>query len=73
MLLGLIYMRLGLTHALEASRSSCTEAEHWFSLGEPIVIAGAKQNEQWRYLARGLAEQVTQQAATCTKAIPVSR
>jgi non-specific serine/threonine protein kinase/serine/threonine-protein kinase len=82
MLLGLIYTRLGLTHALEAGQPSatraarnrsCAEAEHWLALGEPIVIAGAKQNEQWRYLARGLAEQVTQQAATCTKAIPVSR
>jgi tetratricopeptide (TPR) repeat protein len=82
MLLGLIYMRLGLTHALEASQSSatsaarsrsCAEAEHWFALGEPIVVAGSKRSEQWRYLARGLAEQVTRQAGTCTKSMTVSR
>ncbi len=82
MLLGLIYVRLGLTHALQASQPSitrtarsrsCSEAEHWFALGEPIVMAGAGQNEQWRYLARGLAEQIAQHAGTCRKALTVSR
>jgi non-specific serine/threonine protein kinase/serine/threonine-protein kinase len=82
MLLGLVYVRLGLTHALEARQASatraarssaCAEAEHWFALGEPIVVAGSKKSEQWRYLARGLSEQVTQQGAICTKALTVSR
>jgi non-specific serine/threonine protein kinase/serine/threonine-protein kinase len=81
MLLGLIYVRLGLTHSLEASRlsstraqrnRSCAEAQHWFALGGPIIMEGAGKSDAWRYLARGLPEQMTLQAERCTKALAVS-
>ena len=76
------YLRLGITHSLEATvRSSaraarisaCAEAQHWFALGEPIVAAGSAQSEQWRYLARGLPEMLAKQANACPNALTVSR
>ncbi|MEJ0038486.1 MAG: hypothetical protein WDO68_20815 [Gammaproteobacteria bacterium] len=81
-LLGVIYVRLGLTHALNANRPSvtraerdkaCAEAHHWFALGGPIITAGAKADQQWLYLVRDAAEQMTRQAQNCTKALTVSR
>jgi eukaryotic-like serine/threonine-protein kinase len=82
MLLGMIYVRLGLTHSLDANRASatrtqrsrsCTEAQHWFALGEPIVREGADKSDPWRHLARGLPEQITQQEQICAKLLTVSR
>jgi eukaryotic-like serine/threonine-protein kinase len=82
MLLGLVYVQLGITHALEARAYSstraarinaCAEAQHWFALGEPIVAAGSAQSAQWRFLARGLPELLKQQANACPNALTVSR
>jgi hypothetical protein len=82
MLLGMIYVRLGLTHSLEASRPSatraersraCAEAQHWFALGEPIVTEGVTKSVPWRYYARGLPDQMAEQTASCAKVMTVSR
>jgi hypothetical protein len=82
MLLGMIYVRLGLTHSLEASHPAatraersraCSEAQRWFALGEPIITEGSGKNASWSYYARGLPEQVTQQVQLCAKTLTVAR
>ena len=82
MLLGMIYVRLGLTHSLEANRPAatraernraCSEAQRWFALGEPIITEGSSRSASWRYFARGLPEQITQQEQLCAKTLTVAR
>jgi len=82
MLLGMIYVRLGLTHSLEASRlaatrtersRACSEAQRWFALGEPIITEGSRKSASWRYFARGLPEQMARQTQLCAKTLTVAR
>jgi tetratricopeptide (TPR) repeat protein len=82
-LLGVTYVRLGVTHSLSAGRPSatraerskfCAEARHWFELGGPILTAAnAQEDHQWRYLTRSTVEQMTRQAESCTKGLTVSK
>jgi tetratricopeptide (TPR) repeat protein len=70
-LLGVTYARLGITHALRASRKSCAEAQRWFALARPIVTAAnGASDQQWRYLIRGTVEQMNRHAKTCILAAP---
>ncbi|MEJ1963961.1 MAG: protein kinase [Gammaproteobacteria bacterium] len=76
-LLGMDYFRLGQTHALRASQpaasssarnKSCAEAQRWFALGEPILIAADRgDDDQWRWITSGAIEKLTQHSESCTK------
>ena len=82
-LLGVTYVRLGVTHSLNAGRPStpraersrlCAEAKHWFDLGGPILTAAhAQDDRQWRYLTRGTVEQMRRQAESCTNVLTASK
>lgn len=81
MLLGVVYVRLGITHSQEAGVSSthaarvraCDEARRWYALGKPIVVAGSAQSEQWRYMARGLPKLLATSDDACPAGLTVSR
>jgi eukaryotic-like serine/threonine-protein kinase len=81
-LLGLNYFRLGLTHAMRASRpgetnaqrsKACEDARRWFALGQPILTAAAAaEDAEWRSMAAGTVKQMEEESATCSKVLTVA-